>query len=425
MQLDDQSARERKIIALTIAGIVVCLAVTLQLSPPRLRANDLSRWNTVHALAHTGSYAIDGFPLGHTKDHVRVEVDGVVHYYSSKPAFMATWVAGLYLPFLRLGLPLERHTMGMILLVANLLPFAAFLWFYWRYLEDAGFSRFARAVAFATAALGTHLTGYTVVLNNHLPAAMGSFFAAYCYWRIRIRGEERVGSFAAMGLASGVAIAHEFSAALLVSGAFAALVVRRPRPTLLVAIPCLALPVGAVFAAEYAATGDPLPNYVHALLGNSRAAYAGSYWASPKGYDLHPDPVLVRAFHMTFGHHGIFSLTPILLLCAGPAWRALRAWPKSDAERAITALCAASAASFALYLFATQNYGGLAQGFRWLMWLIPPWLMTLPQALDSPTFRRRGARWLLLPLLAVSFYSALSCAGGPWSRSWLERLLAR
>jgi len=410
---------------LAIAGLVLCLAITLQLSPPRLRANDLSRWNTVHALVHTGRYAIDGFPVGPTKDHVRLEVGGALHHYSSKPAFMATWVAGLYLPLFQLGLPLERHTMGIILVVANLLPFAAFLWFYWRYLEAGAFSGWARAVAFAAAAVGTHLTGYTVVLNNHLPAAIGSFFTAYLYWRIRIRGEERAGLFAAAGLAGGLAVAHEFSAALLVGAAFASLALYRPARTLLVALPCLALPVCAVFAAEYAATGDPLPNYIHALLGNSRAAYAGSYWAEPKGYDLHPDPVLLRAFHMSFGHHGIFSLTPVLLLCAGPAWRALRARRRSDAERAIAVLCAVSAASFALYLFETQNYGGLAQGFRWLLWLIPPWLMTLPGALDAPCFRRRGARWLLLPLLAVSVYSALSCVGAPWGRSWLEELLRR
>jgi hypothetical protein len=131
----------------------------------------------------------------------------------------------------------------------------------------------------------------------------------------------------------------------------------------------------------------------------------------------------LRAFQMSFGHHGIFSLTPVLLPCLVPAAQALRHWRRSREARAVAVLTAASAATFLLYLFATQNYGGLAQGFRWMIWLVPPWMMVLPRALDSPIFLRPALRLILVPLFAISLYSALTCLSGPWDFSWLEKLM--
>jgi hypothetical protein len=415
--------RERRLVALAIVAFMIGLAIRSHIDPPRLGANDRSRWNTVWALVHSGSYAIDGFPMRKTVDHVRREVDGAQHLYSSKPAIMATWVAGVYYPLFRMGMPLKKRTVGNVLLIVNLLPFGLYLWFYWSYLEQVDVSGWSRACCFAVAALGTYVTGYTSVLNNHVFAAICIFFASFLYWRIAFHRDDGKSRFAWLGLAAGLAVAHEFPAALLVGPMLLALSLERPRRAVAFALPAFALPICALFAAEYAATRDLLPNYVHALLGRSYTVYPGSYWSNPTGFDGHADPLPVRAFQMSFGHHGIFSLTPVLLPCLVPAAQALRNFRRSREARAIAVLSAASAATFLLYLFETHNYGGLAQGFRWMIWLIPPWLMVLPRALDSPFFLRPAPRLILVPLFAISLYSAFTCLSGPWDHSWLEKLM--
>src|SRR5690606_25719174 len=50
-----------------------------------------------------------------------------------------------------------------------------------------------------------------------------------------------------------------------------------------------------------------------------------SYWSRPGGIDANVEPPLVYLLHCTFGHHGIFSLTPIFLLTLA-AWLMPATW---------------------------------------------------------------------------------------------------
>ncbi len=75
----------------------------------------------------------------------------------------------------------------------------------------------------------------------------------------------------------------------------------------------------------------------------------------------------------SFGHHGIFSLTPIWLLSIiGLAMllaaeeRGLRVWA--------LVILAVSLACIVFYIFQpldNRNYGGMSSGFRWVFWLAP------------------------------------------------------
>ena len=79
------------------------------------------------------------------------------------------------------------------------------------------------------------------------------------------------------------------------------------------------------------------------------------------------------------------------------------------------------------YTLQTNNYGGNCQGARWLFWLIPFWLLTLP-AVVRQVLPIRGYRWIAYLLLIVSLSSvAFAWSGhredrrpGPWSSSWLH-----
>ena len=65
-----------------------------------------------------------------------------------------------------------------------------------------------------------------------------------------------------------------------------------------------------------------------------------------------------------------------------------------------------------------RNYGGSTQGLRWLFWLIPFWLMTLPPGVSAGQ-ERRGWRWLSLLALGISVISVGYAVRSPWSHPWI------
>ena len=100
---------------------------------------------------------------------------------------------------------------------------------------------------------------------------------------------------------------------------------------------------------------------------------------------------------MLFGHHGIFSLSPIYLLTlAGIIYvfvnlsRRHPADPDRNAAPGLRMLALLtlilSVIVICFYIFGVnernRNYGGWTNGLRWLMWLTPFWLLTMLPAAD-------------------------------------------
>ena len=95
------------------------------------------------------------------------------------------------------------------------------------------------------------------------------------------------------------------------------LLVRYPRQTLLYFLPAALVPLAAFVAAQYLEFGEFYLPYES--FGSQEYRYEGSIWQTPlelDAFNKHPEPYWVYLFHMTFGHHGIFSLTPIFLFSA-------------------------------------------------------------------------------------------------------------
>jgi hypothetical protein len=65
-----------------------------------------------------------------------------------------------------------------------------------------------------------------------------------------------------------------------------------------------------------------------------------------------------------------------------------------------------------------RNYGGSAQGLRWVMWLIPFWLLLLPKGIEDGQARGRLRR-LVLAALAISALSVGYAMRNPWSHPWI------
>ena len=74
---------------------------------------------------------------------------------------------------------------------------------------------------------------------------------------------------------------------------------------------------------------------------------------------------------MTFGHHGVFSLSPIFLFSLYGALK--NAFGKGRSLRAIsrvTLLLTVAMLAFYTWNPKARNYGGSTSGLRWLFWLI-------------------------------------------------------
>ena len=96
-------------------------------------------------------------------------------------------------------------------------------------------------------------------------------------------------------------------------------------------------------AAQYAVFGEF--KLAYEAFGTDEYLYEGSIWKTPLDLDAfneHPEPYATYLFHMTLGHHGVFSLTPIFLFSA---------WARCD--------CSGAAAGFRC---------PRAGGSRWRPW---------------------------------------------------------
>ncbi|QDU93968.1 hypothetical protein [Lignipirellula cremea] len=150
--------------------------------------------------------------------------------------------------------------------------------------------------------------------------------------------------------------------------------------------------------------------------------YDGSYWSQPErsGVDRGEPSRLVYLFHMLLGHHGVFSLTPLWLLAVVGLFMALRQ-PDYGMRGAATATLALSVVCIAFYFLRPEidrNYGGVSCGMRWLIWLIPLWLICLLPAADAAS--KTPARMIVaLVLLGISCLSASYSAMNPWTHPWL------
>ncbi len=389
--------------------------------------------------------------------------------YSSKPPLLPTLIAGMLYPFRKAtGVELERvvfrqkrdarnveelveiepgvfetkrrtdtergyaefpayiYYFKPILMLWNVVPFLITLLLYRRLLDRHAANDWAWFYSLFAAAWGTYLFAFNQTLNNHTIAAWSAFFAIYALIRITADGATGLRYYAAAGFFSAFASANEIPAALLVVAVFAILLVRSPRSTLLAFVPAAIVPVAAFLVTQFLAFGQFLPVYEE--FGTKSYLFEGSYWATPLEFDYfnaHPEPWPNYLFHMTLGHHGIFSLTPIILLAmGGMLWLMFEPTRRLRSAAVLVAFLTVAMIAFYTWNPKARNYGGSTQGLRWLFWLFPLWLVMLPRAVEAGA-NRPWFRWLCLALLAISALSVGFAIRGPWSHPWLVELLVR
>ena len=427
------------------AAIRTRIETEKRLLRPFLSANDRSRWLTIRALVERGTFAIDDLvvePGWDTIDAVaHPDATGRMRLYSSKPPLLSVLCAGPYwLLHTATGWTLGDHPfeLGRVLMVLfGLVPLLVTFAYTFRLIEATGTTDWGRLWAAALATGGTLLTTFAVVLTNHIPAAACTAASAWYLRRIRCDGVRSPATFAAVGLAAGLAAAFELPALAWCAAVFAILAATDARRTVAAALPAAALVAAAAIGTNWLAHGTPVPAYAHRAGADNWYDYAitlpngkvlTSYWRNPQGVDRGEASPVAYAWHALVGHHGIMSLTPAwLLVVPGLAGLAARGRRSSPHERALAlAIAAVSVIVLAFYLARSQvdrNYGGVSSGFRWVFWLAPLWVTATLPAVDRLATHRLG-RAFALALLGLSVVSVAYPTWSPWTHPWIWQWMA-
>jgi len=398
----------------------ICHATPLQ------SANDRSRWCTVWSLVERNTFEIDEIdsrPGWGTIDKVRDRG----HFYSSKPPLLSVAVAGVYRVLKSaFGLDMLKQTKltcQSILLIINWLPMTIAYVLLARILARATDHMPARLLAISTFCFGTLVPGYATTLNNH---SMAAVFLVLCLApTVRILNGSGIvrRNFVFAGFWGALVPCHELPAALFGAALFVLLARRNFPLTVRYFIPAALVPLAAYFGTIYWCSGSWKPFYLSYGTALYKYEFEGipSYWMNPRGMDRNLDGPLTYFLHCVFGHHGIFSLTPVFLLL-GVSLTEKHRWKHSQLASLIWLGLGLSVAVLGFYLTRTENYnyGGNTFGLRWMIWLSPFWILALLPAFECLT-ERKGGLAVTLVLLGISTYSSISAAANPWTASWLFR----
>ena len=430
--------------------IVVATALSiarLMQAEPLQSANDRSRWCTVRSLVELGTYQIDKARKVRGWDTIDlVRHDG--HFYSTKPPLLSTIVAGLYWAVRNtlgwtLGNNLEATT-RLILCLINVFPMTIALTLLLRMTRQLATSALPVIVTALTAGFGTLLLPFLATLNNHTPGALSVVFALYPLLRIVADGRRDGWLFAMCGFWAAFAFTCELPAAAFFVALAVWLALVSLRQTLVWFVPAALIPLAAFFATNFVVTGGVMPFYTAYGSELYEFVHEGipSYWVQPRGIDKASDSFPVYLLHCVIGHHGLLSLTPIWLLTL-IGWTRTAASVRRDNQprESLPATLAGFANKFAsvhilgaaltavvLAFFMTRtanyNYGGVSVALRWMLWLIPFWLLAIPAALHGVQ-PGKTARSLIGCALAVSVFSAWYPFDGPWKQPWLFDVMQR
>jgi hypothetical protein len=382
--------------------LVFCLALALYAATTHPRVfsagNDASRWAQVESMVDHGRASIERSRFRGTVDQVRVGG----REYSNKPPLLGLAGAALYAPLRALtGWRLaDPATGGRVIWVLTLLlvgvPAAATVTLVDAAHERGGVGRATRALLALALGAGTLLFSFAGTFNNHVPAALLLLVAT-----LAALGGRAGASGLACGLAGALDLLPGFGFAPFLAGVLAGPRAGRGR-RLSVFAAGVGAGVALLAAANLATTGSPLP--IKMLPGAvDLAAQAGpSLW----GVVLPQSPLY--PLDLLFGTHGLFLVSPVLLLGAWGLARARRRPPLGDG-RAWGWIAAGILAQFAGHALVAGSYGGWSFGYRYLIPIQPLLLLAAPAALVT-----RPARALGAALLPVSMLFAALGAYHPW-----------
>lgn len=427
---------------LVLAGGLMIGTILHQRDPVQ-GPNDGSRWDTVYYLVEHGTYEFlpnHGAWWGHPKPERPRDIPpfgtidmiayrdskGAYHYYSSKPPFLPTVLAGLVLAIEKLSFgraDFAQHPWfftRITLILVQVLPLLVAFRLICRHVLRNHAPSFVHIFCLAAITLSTYLTAWTSTLNNHVIAAATGVFALHAFIRIWYDGRREWYWFAIAGFFAAFTAATELPAGLLAVTMLVLMLSKDWRRTVIAGVSAAVIPTAIAIATNVIVTGRVLPAYTEVFKPGGVYDFPGSYWSQCAGIDALNEPKSVYVLNMLVGHHGFFSLTPVLILCLVGLIRNLS---RREGNRPLLAglTLFLTTVVAAVYAYKTNNYGGMCEGFRWLFWLVPLWLLFLSDGVQ-PLSRAATGRFACLLALAISMISMADALPRPWSYGWLQRL---
>ncbi len=375
-----------------ILGAATVALLVFTFTKHRVGANVLSRFITVERLLDAGSFSHDGTRFERSVDAVMV--DGKM--YSSKPPTYSLALALSAWPVRALtGARVYEHQrayLHYLVLVHQVLPYLLLLWVAWRWVSERSTDPWVQSMVLVGLSFAALPFGYAVTLNNHTPAAVFLFFTWWACHRVLEERAARPGLTAlSVGILGGLAASYELTAGIFTPLFGLVLAGRSFRFGVWVALGAVLASV-PMFATYYGISGSFVPFYLQRDLYD----FPGGYWRNPTGMDALNDPTWLYAFHSLLGHHGLFSLSPLLAVGAiGLVWHAReRRWMS-------WATLAGSVVVILYIVLTTNNYGGRTLGMRWFAQLVPLWSVSMLPVLEWAR-ERPWARRVCYALAALS-----------------------
>jgi Dolichyl-phosphate-mannose-protein mannosyltransferase len=380
-------------------------------------ANTGSRYATIESLVDYGTYHIDKSRYVRTID--KVKVDG--HYISSKPATLPTVGAGVYWAYQRItGRTIaenEGQVVWLVSLCTGWLAHVVFLLYLYRLAQLLLTRHLAILGTVAVGGFAYLGAAYATTINNHSTGAALALVGLYHAVRAH-RVNDRVRDWVLAGVVFGFTAAVDLTSLAFLPCIGLYLASRDWRRALFLYAPALLPGLVVLFGLNYYITGSFKPTYTNSELKN----FPGNYFRGRQsGIDALREPKYIYGFNVLLGHHGLFSMTPVFCFAAYEYCRRLghRKYFKET-----LALLPVLAAFFVFYIFRTRNYGGWCIGMRWLMPIMPIFLLYFGMWLERVKLTRVTIAAVLLAF-GVSCFHVQDGLTGPFQFSvwhnWLEK----
>lgn len=383
----------------------------------RLSTSPLSRYKTVECLLehHTFEISRSAFPASIDA----ISVNG--KFYSDKPPLYSVIMALEAAPLYYLaGLKPSTHALfyeKYFLLINQVIPFYVMLILAFYLLLVSGVNEKFAVSGIIALSICNLTMAYTVALINHAPTAVFCFLGFYLFALAELKNDVRLSRkhFFITGLLFGLAVSYEiYALGLLLFMAVYLLLKYKSVKKLLPLVAGSLIPITAGLAINVMITGNPLPFYFI----KEYFLYENSYWHHPMEFDALNDGYLEYLFNITFGHHGIFLITPVLLFMF---------FPVKDTPLKSLYTCCKGAVVFTLLLMVifTNNYGGHAIGFRFCVFLFPVMIFYCVHV----AYRYRTNKLVFAMFIILMCCSAFSVweglQGDPLTRGTIDQFLLK
>lgn len=380
----------------TLMMLTSLVMVLWNLQDASLRnANTASRYATIESLVDYGTYFIDDSQYVHTIDKKKVGD----HYISSKPPLLPTYGAGVYWVYQKLtGQTIAENEGNVVRLVTfftSFLSHAVFLIYLYRFCLTFFRRRLTVLVTTAAGCFSFLGVAYATAINNHSIGATLALVGLFHAYRAG-KGSPGYKDWILAGFWLGVNGAVDLTCLAFVPTVGLYLLLKDWRKAL-VAFGFAALPgLLSLSLLNYHITGSIKPFYSNSELQN----FSDNYFKYHRsGIDALREPKHIYAWNVLLGHHGVFSMTPLL---GFGLYELIRHIKNRTYLRESLVVLSVLLMVFYFYIFRTRNYGGWCVGMRWLVPFMPLLLLYFGAWFDRVKLTR-------LTLTSVACAFAIGC----------------